>query len=456
MMKHALNGILVVLLLSCLLVPAVVSSRRLQFAAAAPAPANRAEVVFWHFWGGAELNVVEEVVRRFNASQTDYVVRAVAMPGNNLDLKLFLSLAGGNPPDVVNIDDPVLADWAERQAILPLTEVASVSELERLDRWLFPAAAKLTQYQGQAFGLCNGLDVRALYYNKSLLDELQFEPPQTMDQLDRIAATVSGQPDSPVDIGFLPAAKNLWGWGIVFGGRFYDETSQQVTLAAPEIAEAVEWMASYGKRYGKLAASLRARDQSLPGKTFPLLSGRYALVVDGQWRARDIRRFRAAQVAAGDPPTEFGVTPLPAAAGQVANAGWINGNYFVLPTGADQSHGAWQFMKFWAGFDGHEAEAAATCETGGWIPVSQFVVDQPAFQEYLASAPLFATFIELAGSELQVPRPNVPGAARFDREVRAIAEQAMDPTNERPAIELLETANERLQSHVDFHRGVTE
>ncbi|MCP4813841.1 MAG: hypothetical protein GY888_15145, partial [Planctomycetaceae bacterium] len=48
-------------------------------------PADREEVVFWHFWGGADRQVVETVVERFNASQQQFFVRAIAMPGNNLD-----------------------------------------------------------------------------------------------------------------------------------------------------------------------------------------------------------------------------------------------------------------------------------------------------------------------------------------------------------------------------------
>ncbi len=77
-------------------------------------PAGRAEVVFWHFWGGADKAVVDGIVDRFNSSQRSHFVRAVALPGNNLDLKLFLSITGGDPPDLVNQDDPILGDWAAR------------------------------------------------------------------------------------------------------------------------------------------------------------------------------------------------------------------------------------------------------------------------------------------------------------------------------------------------------
>ena len=55
-------------------------------------PADRSEVVFWHFWGGEDRDLVEDVVRQFNESQNEFYVRAVAMPGNNLQAKLFCQL----------------------------------------------------------------------------------------------------------------------------------------------------------------------------------------------------------------------------------------------------------------------------------------------------------------------------------------------------------------------------
>src|SRR4026207_2415236 len=103
---------------------------RLGFAARAQGPDPAAttqdhkpqaeEVVFWHFWGGEDRKVVETVVARFNTAQTRFRVRAVAMPGNNLDLKVFLAITGGDPPDLTNQDDPILGDWAARGALLPL------------------------------------------------------------------------------------------------------------------------------------------------------------------------------------------------------------------------------------------------------------------------------------------------------------------------------------------------
>ncbi|MEX0819529.1 MAG: ABC transporter substrate-binding protein [Pirellulaceae bacterium] len=391
-------------------------------------PANRREVVFWHFWGGEDRQVVEAVVDRFNASQNEHFVRAIAMPGNNLDVKLFMAVTGGDPPDVINQDDPIMADWAERGALLPLDEVAPAAEIKSLREWLVPAAKRLGTYRGRMYALCNGLDIRALYYNKTILDRHGLQPPTSIEDLDKIAeATTEIRADGRVArFGYLPDARRLWAWGIVFGGEFYDDRTGEVTLTSRPIVEALQWMVGYRDRYGAAAvAGFRQGDQSLPGKSFPLLAGRYTMLMDGQWRVRDIARAQAAQRLAGEAVTEYGVCPLPAPPEGRERAGWVNGNFFLVPRGAKNREGAWEFMKFWSGFGGNEANAAETCIAGGWLPVSTKVADHSAFRKYLEREPLFATFVELAAEPNQVPTPVIPGAAHFQRTVNDAAASAM-------------------------------
>ncbi len=410
---------------------------------------TRTEVTFWHFWGGADRSVVESIVDRFNDSQEEYWVKPIAMPGNNLDLKLFLAVTGGDPPDLVNQDDPILADWAERGAIMPLSSIATDDELQRLEGWLYPAAVQLGSYRGQWYGLCNGIDIRALYYNRTLLDEFGLSPPRTLADLDHIASVISPphQPTTVAPLGFLPNPKNLWSWGVVFGGSFYDHTNEQLTLSNPQVVEALEWMAGYGERYGDAAISYRAHDQSLPGKSFPLLAGRYAMVVDGQWRVRDILAANAAERSRGAPVTEYGVCSLPPPEGGRHDAGWVNGNFFIIPRGAQHQQGAWEFMKFWIGFEGNVDATARTCIQGGWIPVSPTVANSPVFAGYLKDHPLFATFVKLAASPNQIPRPNIVQAQTLDRELRNAASTAIYKSTAGSPGELLQAAEERIQNY---------
>jgi len=418
-------------------------------------PVSRQEVVFWHFWGGADRDVVEDVARRFNASQTQYHVRPVAMPGNNLDVKVFLSVTGGDPPDLINQDDPVIASWAGRGALLALDEVASPAEMRELKTWLYPAARRLTTYNGRMYGLCNGLDIRLLYYNRTLFEELDIQPPQTLAELDAISKRASLVVDGRRQrFGYLPDSRRLLAWGAVFGGSVNDEAEDLPTVDSPQMVAALDWMQSYSRRYGaQQVLRFRQDDQSLPGKTFPLLPvgqslhGRYAMILDGQWRVRDIAASQQQRRDAGLPVAEYGVCELPPPPGGKQKAGWANGNFFIIPRRAQNAAGAWAFMKFWSGAGGNEAEAARTCAAGGWIPVSGQVASQPSFQAFLKQQPLFARFVEMAASSNQLPTPVIPSAPALNRQLKSAGSAAMSDTSKSPA-ELLKRAQFEIQQSI--------
>ena len=439
-----------------------------------PAPSvenrdERVEVIFWHFWGGQYREVVESIVERFNRQQTEFRVRAIAMPGNNFTAKLFLAIAGGDPPDLINQDDPIIGDWAARGAILPWDQLVTESEGRQLQNNLLPAAKKLGTFQGRLYGVCNGLDIRALYYNKTILDEYQLPVPTTMAELDQIARTIrppmeeGGMVSTPKYFGYLPDARRLWAWGYAFGGDFYDEASGQVTVASEPIERAASWMRQYAHWYGEdTINAFRQGDQSLPGKSFPLLPidqhsmvGRYVVLMDGQWRAQDIKRFLQHRAAEKIPSPQFGVCPLPVveASGRT-QAGWVNGNFFVVPKGCQQKRGAVAFMKFWIGLEQPD-QAAQICVDGGWIPVTQSVMNHQTFQEHLAENPLFASFVALAESEHQYPIPVIPGAPFFKRTVEQTGAKVMSEMNT-PVQALLQQATKTIQKRLDESKNTFE
>ena len=394
--------------------------------------------------------VVEDIVHQFNEHQQPYRVRAIAMPGNNLQAKLFLAVAGGDPPDIVNQDDPVLADWAKRGVIEPLKNVASAADVDSVTQSLLPPARKLSVVNNELYAICNGLDIRALIYNQTAIEKAGLVVPQTIQQLDAIAShfsptstdTKTKRLQSPV--GYLPDSRRLWAWAPVFGASFFDQPTQQLSLDSPAIDSALQWMAGYGQRYGAdNLAAFRQGDQSLPGKTFPLLPvdddavvGRYIVMMDGQWRVRDITSFQQRRADLNLPEVKFGVCPLPFVDRDQdeqpdppsrKDAGWVNGNFFVVPAGAKCSAGAWEFAKFWIGKSQYnDADTAATWYArGGWIPVTEDLIGSQTYQKYQSENPLIKTFVRLAGSPNQHPIPAVPGAAILKRAVENLTYEAM-------------------------------
>jgi multiple sugar transport system substrate-binding protein len=420
-------------------------------------PSGRTEIVFWHFWGGRDLDVVRNVVERFNKSQSKYWVREVAMPGNNMRAKLFLSAAGGMPPDLVNVDDPVIADWSRLGLLRSIDEIVGSDEAARVARWMLPAARRLSTFENRLAGVCNGLDVRALFYNRTLLDQFQLQPPVSIDDLNAICERITPSAGNTTrdSYAYLPNPRRLMSTAVAFGGDFYDDVAKRPTLDHPANITALTWMQSFSARYGADdVAAFRQSDQSLPGKAFPLfpidghsLVGRYGMLIDGQWRVREIAEFTENRKRQGLPIPEFGVCSLPFPSGGRSRAGWVNGNMFVIPRRSKNFEGAWAFAKFWIGLD-DPTTAAETCELGGWIPVSQSVIDSPRFQKFLADNRLFAEFVDLAGSPNQFPTPVVEGAAYLQRAFDVAADKAMaDPTLD--ASKLLREANDDVGRFIE-------
>jgi len=178
-----------------------------------------------------------------------------------------------------------------------------------------------------------------------------------------------------------------------------------------------------------------------------LLDGRYGLMMDGQWRVAELDEAGEAARRRGHAPINYGVVPLPHPPGGRENAGWVNGNFFIVPEGAKNPEGAWEFMKFWSGFGGHEAEAAVSTASGGWVPASRHVVAQPAFQEYLAEHPNFRLFVELSNSLHQVPTPTIPVQAYFYERVNRAAEEALSLS--RSPQDALDEATRDVQNRLD-------
>ena len=232
-------------------------------------------------------------------------------------------------------------------------------------------------------------------------------------------------------MGYLPDPRRLWAWGQVFGGRFANlqaaAPQEMITADSPEIIAALDWMAGYTRRYGPSeVAAFRSGEQALTGASFPLLADRrYAVVMDGQWRVRDIIAAQAAAEQLGETFDEFVVTPLPSPAGGKKDAGWVNGNYFVVPQQARNKAGAWAFMKFWVGLAGNASMAAQVCADGGWLPAGPEIVNQPAYQQALEQRPLLREFVRLAASPDQVPVPALPVASIYYQQVVQAAQRVL-------------------------------
>lgn len=378
---------------------------------------EREEVIFWHMWTGEWTAVVNRIVDRFNESQDRYEVVALPIPRGGADFKFLLSVVGETPPDVMAQWRSVLPAWAAQGVITPFDELLSAEELQAMRDAVYPVVWDIGSYEDRFYGLSVGLNIWALYYRPSHFEAVGLDPDRafaSIDELDTAGDRLFrfDEQGNILRIGFLP--NHYHGWVASFGGNLFDAERGEPSLLTDPNLQALEWMRGYTERYGleriiRFSSSL----QTGTGGTldWPFINGAMSITFDGQWRVEQLARYA--------PDLDYKVMPVPpGGSAGLKHAGQVAATFMIVPSGARNSKGAMEFIRFWSGID--QPERAAEFYTwGGWLPISETIAQAPAYRAYVERYPQFQVFLDILPSEnLTIAPPIVEQNFLMDRLVQ--------------------------------------
>ncbi|TDC48990.1 extracellular solute-binding protein, partial [Micromonospora sp. KC207] len=132
--------------------------------------------VFW-YGTAARAELTEKALRLYSASDNRVSFRVTwqGLPGY-YD-RLATQAAGGNVPDLIQVDDTVLAEYARRDILLDLSGYVAD---QRLDLRGLPAGlARYGEVDGRTVGVAAAQTSAALVYNRRLLRRLGVAEPRT-------------------------------------------------------------------------------------------------------------------------------------------------------------------------------------------------------------------------------------------------------------------------------------
>src|SRR5215510_4945912 len=70
-------------------------------------------VTLWHPYN-FETDMIHYVIKSFNESQTEYRIEPRLVPYTALNAEAIKSVATGTPPDLITINDPVVASFSSQ------------------------------------------------------------------------------------------------------------------------------------------------------------------------------------------------------------------------------------------------------------------------------------------------------------------------------------------------------
>ncbi|MEN3613898.1 ABC transporter substrate-binding protein [Plantactinospora sp. ZYX-F-223] len=199
-----------------------------------PEPGGPVSIEFFWWGGEARAEMTQKALDLYKQKNPNVTINPVWQAFDGYYDKLATISAGGNAPDVFQIDDNGLAEYASRNVTLDLTPYVKNNKID-----LSKHAEGLTKYgqlDGKQVAVATGENTPAMIYDKTKLKELGVSEPQegwSYEQLFDWAAQVTakgggkywGTMDTSSDY------KALWLWLRAQGKEFYDGNKLAFTEA---------------------------------------------------------------------------------------------------------------------------------------------------------------------------------------------------------------------------------
>jgi len=308
------------------------------------------KITYWEKWTKFEGQACADMVAAFNRKYAGRIeVEHITV--SQIERKLLVAIAGGNPPDVAGSYAFCVCPYADRNALEPLDERLKAAGISRDD--YVPAYWDLCEHRGKMWALPTTPATVALHWNKRLFREAGLDPekpPKTIAELDALAERLTKRDAAGnlTQVGFLPQEPGWWNWSwpFWFGGRLWNG-SDTITADCPENVRAFEWVQSYSKKYGvddirRFASGFG--NFSSPQNAF--LSGKVAMEIQGVWMHNFIEMYA--------PGMEWGAAPFPSAVPGLENVSTADADVIVIPRGSRHPEEAWEFIKFTNSQEGME------------------------------------------------------------------------------------------------------
>ena len=385
--------------------------------AAGPALAQKT-VTLWHVFN-LETDMIHGGIKAFNESQNEYRIEARILPGTQVTTEVIKAIASGSVPDLVTLDNPVVASFSAQGTLTDLTDrVAKSANIKPDIYFKGPWASGL--WKGRIYAVPRDANTLALYYNADMFRAKGLDPdkpPTTWSQLIAAAEKLRDPAKNVYGFGFsaLQAEEGVFQWL-----PFLHQAGGSIDkLDAPEAAAALKLWADMVKN-GLASRDVINQRQYEVANTF--MAGNTAMVLGGPW---ELPRMQT------ETKFEWRLALLPVKDDKNIGASALGGYDFVVPKGAKEVEGAFRFIEFMS----NPKILNEGWKTGRLAPRSDVVVEAPLWPQ------AYAIYREQLGSaRARGPHPQWP---EISRAIQTAIQEAV--TGAKPADVALQEAAKKIQ-----------
>lgn len=348
---------------------------------------------------------VEQVAEQFEKAHPGKKVDLVPIQASQQDYYTKLRQMMRSPqtaPDVVHEDTFLLNSDIEAGYLLPLDPY--LKKWKYWDRFEDSARTATRAQNGKTYGVPDGTDTRALWFNKEIFAEAGLPrdwKPQTWDDVLKAARTVKKEVPGVIPLNVFTGkaageAAAMQGFEMLLYGTgedpLYDPGSKKWVTGGKGFVDSLKFIDTvYSNGLGpELSDALSPNIQTrVPTELIP--EGKLAIALDGSWLGNQWLK------TGGNPWPEWsktlGMAPMPTQHGQGPGKVSMSGGWaWSITKNSDNHDLAWEFIKTLQ----TPENAREWCIRGAQIAVREDVAQHPEYRRSMPGIEFFTGLVEVS------------------------------------------------------------
>ena len=291
------------------------------------------QLTFWAM--GAEGEKVKPLIEQFEQENPGVRVNVQAIPWGAAYEKLMTAYAGQALPDVCQLGNTWIPQFAMLNALTPLDSLISTSTVVDPENY-FQGIWQTSLVNDHVYGLPWYVDTRLLFYRQDILEEAGFEqPPQTWPEWMEMSRRIRDASNQSY-ANFFSLIFNDWHVPVILilsnHGKLLRANDCYGAFDDPKTIEALRYYVEFF-RQGYAPRSMTEFVNVYQGFT----DGSLATWITGPWNINQLRE-RAPELR-----EKWTTAPVPAGRGAVSTAG---GASLVVFKSSKYKTAAWRFLEF--------------------------------------------------------------------------------------------------------------
>ncbi len=296
---------------------------------------TRETISFWAM--GREAEVVAVLVEQFEREHPQIDVEIQNIPWTAAHEKLLTAFAADGLPDVGQIGNTWIPEFAALGTLEPLQPyVAASPVVERAD--YFPGIWDTGVVDGQLVGIAWYVDTRLLFYRKDLLRQAGFPtPPRTWAEWERAMAAIKRNvgPDRYAILMPVNEFEQQVSLALQMPDPLLRDHGNRGNFSSPGFRRALSFYANAFEQGWAPPMS----DTQISNVWDEFFNGFYAFYLSGPWNIREFRERAPAHLR-----DQWGTMPLPGPDGP--GAGIAGGTNLVIFRSSRHKAAAWKLIEF--------------------------------------------------------------------------------------------------------------